>query len=134
MNPHSVIYDYLYLPLLISFVVSKGLDVTLEVKNIFKMVKTVLVALILIGFACADPQLDIPEAPKGLRVVVSPNSYANDDHDHEEKESQPKSEANTQFDSDRSQRYGSEKIKLLIKRGVPIFSCYLRKLPIFSKK
>lgn len=81
------------------------------------MVKTILVALIFIGFACADPQLDIPGAqqakvPKGLRVEVSPNSYANDDH--EEKESQPKSEANTQFDSDRSQRYGSEKIKLYV--------------------
>lgn len=114
MNPHSVIYDYLYLPpLLISFVVSKGLDVTLEVKNIRIMVKIILVVLSLIEFASAEPQLDIPgvqqhstEAPKGLRVVVLPNSYANDEY--EEKDNQPKSEANTHFDSDRSQRYGSE--------------------------
>lgn len=81
------------------------------------MFETILIVLILIGFARAEPQLDgvhqhSTESPKGLRVVVLPNSYANDEH--EEKENQPKSEANTHFDSDdRSQRYGSEIKKLL---------------------
>lgn len=108
MNPHSVIYDYSY-SLLISFVVSKGLDVTK--KFFLKMIKFISVVLILFDLVICEPQLDIPgitEAPpqKGLRVVVLPNSYANDEH--EDEENQPKSEANTQFDSDRSQRYGSE--------------------------
>lgn len=68
--------------------------------------------LILIAFVCSEPQLDIPgvqhstESPRqnGLRVLVVPNSYANDNVNVQE---QPKSEANTQYDQDdRSQRYG----------------------------
>lgn len=66
-----------------------------------------VVSLVLIGFTCA--QLDIPNAQhstesptqKGLKVVVLPNSYANN-------EEQPKSETNNNFDSDRSQRYGKK--------------------------
>ena len=76
------------------------------------MFEAISLVLIIIGIASGEPQLDgvhqhSTESPKGLRVVVLPNSYANDEHD--ENENQPKSEANTQFDSDdRSQRYGSE--------------------------
>jgi hypothetical protein len=82
--------------------------------KIRKMRVILLVYLTVIGSVLVqgDPQLDIPgiqhstEAPpqKGLRVVVLPNSYANNGANDD----QPKSEANTHFDSDRSQRYGTE--------------------------
>lgn len=78
------------------------------------MIKFIAIVLLFIniGLVKCEPQLDIPgvqhstEAPKGLKVVVLPNSYANNEHENED-ENQPKSEANTHFDSDRSQRYGS---------------------------
>lgn len=74
-------------------------------QNVFFLV------LILIAFARGEPQLDIPgvqpstESPRrnGLRVLVVPNSYAN-----ENRNEQPKSEANTPYDQDRSQRYGTK--------------------------
>lgn len=118
MNPHSVIYDYFY-SLLISFVVSKGLDVVLTGLRFFihhftKKMQNVFIVLILIAFVRTEPQLDIPgvqqqhptEAPRqnGLKVVVLPNSYANENI----RSDQPKSEANTPYDQDRSQRYGKK--------------------------
>lgn len=69
-----------------------------------------ILGLVLIAFVRSEPQLDLPglqhstEAPRqnGLKVVVLPNSYANDDQNN-----QPKSEANSRFDQDdRSLRYG----------------------------
>ena len=66
-------------------------------------------ALILISFTCCESQLDIPgaeyanEPPRtnGLKAVVFPNSYASDNRNE-----RAKSEANTHYDYDRSQRYG----------------------------
>jgi hypothetical protein len=71
----------------------------------------IFLVLILTVIARSEPQLDIPgsqhstESPRqnGLRVLVVPNSYAN-----ESPNEQPKSEANTPYDQDRSQRYGTE--------------------------
>lgn len=73
--------------------------------------KNIFLVLILNAFARSEPQLDMPgvqrptEAPRqnGLRVLVVPNSYANENPNE-----QPKSEANTRYDQDdRSQRYGT---------------------------
>lgn len=66
--------------------------------------------IFLISFVTSEPQLDLPRVqstsvPKnsqeGPRVLVLPNSYADDKHDLE-----PKSDSSYPLESDRSQRYG----------------------------